>query len=352
MICMVEQSEIAIGVTFGILAGIVLNLGLILQKLAVDKYQNDEKFMRSMVKNRMWLLGAILNFLLGSLIIPMIARFFIGQGLLQGLSAAGLIILAIGSVKIIKESLTQTEIIAIVVLMVGIVVLAFSALYSDIVEYDYVGGGFPGRLFIATAIILGTCGGLFLVQRYLPKYRGVSLAIIAGLLPALTNNFWLDAVLGTMVSVTEGTPHPIETTIFILGSVFVLIMDVAGMMVLTRAFSYGDANKLVPVSLIPLLITPMISFLWVYNLTVPHAWSVLFFYLGTAIILASTFVLARRQVLVEEFGKDIQGDKEQQATSLPATSEGMTQLEDQLDIPEVEVEVQETPKKNPPEETQ
>lgn len=50
-----------LGVLFAILAGIFGNIGTICQKKVVNKVSNEAKFMRSLIKNPLWLFGLILQ---------------------------------------------------------------------------------------------------------------------------------------------------------------------------------------------------------------------------------------------------------------------------------------------------
>ena len=94
-----------LGVILTILGGVVNNLAVIMQKYEINKLpKGEEKLMKTLIKKPLWLIGLIIQLGLSSILI-IVAQILIGPALVPGLMAAGLIILAIGSVKILNESL-------------------------------------------------------------------------------------------------------------------------------------------------------------------------------------------------------------------------------------------------------
>lgn len=82
------------GVLFAILSGVATNIGTILQKKVVNELSTDTKLMGNLIRNKLWLLGLLLGFVVGA-IFYMIAQSFIGPALILGLMNSGLIVLAI-----------------------------------------------------------------------------------------------------------------------------------------------------------------------------------------------------------------------------------------------------------------
>ncbi|MHA1237535.1 MAG: DMT family transporter, partial [Candidatus Hodarchaeales archaeon] len=116
-----------LGVTLAILAGFVINYGMVLQKKVVNAHKNDEEFLKNLAKNPTWLTGLVLQFVLGT-IFMLTAQLFIGPALIPGLMASGLIILAVSSVKILGETLSRYEILGIAVMILATVLLGLSEL--------------------------------------------------------------------------------------------------------------------------------------------------------------------------------------------------------------------------------
>ena len=94
------------GVFLAIIAGSINNIGLVLQKKVVNEVSEEAKFFRSLVKKPLWITGLLMELIIGSVFF-MIAQIYIGPALIPGLMAFGLIFLAIGSVKIVGETLKK-----------------------------------------------------------------------------------------------------------------------------------------------------------------------------------------------------------------------------------------------------
>ena len=86
-----------LGIIFAILAGCTTNIGLLFQKKVVNQVPDEAKLMKTLIKNKLWLLGIILEFGIGSIFF-ILTQSFLGPALVPGLMASGLIILALGSI--------------------------------------------------------------------------------------------------------------------------------------------------------------------------------------------------------------------------------------------------------------
>ena len=65
-----------LGIVMAILAGIVNNFGIVLQKKIVNKIRDNSKFTRNLIKNPLWLLGLGLQTFVGGLFL-FIAQIFL-----------------------------------------------------------------------------------------------------------------------------------------------------------------------------------------------------------------------------------------------------------------------------------
>jgi len=75
------------GVILAILSGVVNNYGTVVQKKIVNKYREDTKFMKSLIKNPTWLFGLILQTIIDGILF-FIAQIYIGPTLIPGLMGA------------------------------------------------------------------------------------------------------------------------------------------------------------------------------------------------------------------------------------------------------------------------
>ena len=107
------------GVIFGVLGGFAHYFGLILEKYVINKMSNDDKLMKTLVREPLWLFAIFVRFGIGSILF-IFAQIIIGPAITPGLMASGLIILAIGSIKILGEKLNYMEIAAIIVMIAAV----------------------------------------------------------------------------------------------------------------------------------------------------------------------------------------------------------------------------------------
>lgn len=288
------------GIVLAISSGVVNNLGLVFQKKVVNEVPlelRDERFMRTLLKNPLWLSGLLLQLVLGGLLF-MIAQLYIGPALIPGLMAAGLIVLSLGSVKIIGETLQKLEIVGIILMISAIVLLGLSGLSIAIEDYNLLDFEFLLHVAIFTIILLIVALSCEFTQRTYEKHRGVLLAIESGCMFALSN-FWVFPMMATVAHVFNLTFIPIELGIFIFASVFLVLANLYGISKIQNSFRIGQASLLVPIQQIPVQITPAFVYLTIFMLTPPTIYSIYFLIIAIILILVSSFLLAKRQSQLE-----------------------------------------------------
>ncbi|MFX1260013.1 MAG: hypothetical protein ACFFAN_19360 [Promethearchaeota archaeon] len=131
-----------LGVLFAIFAGFIINIGVLLQKKIINKNKNELKFMVSLVKNPLWIFGILLQIVIGGLIFYLIAIIFIGPALVPGLMASGLIILSLGSVKLLNEKVEKKEIIGTGLMIIGIFLLGLNQLTIHVSSFNMLDNSF------------------------------------------------------------------------------------------------------------------------------------------------------------------------------------------------------------------
>lgn len=94
-----------LGIVLALVDGFLNNIGILFQKLAINRLPEGKKVTKGLVKNKVWLFGFIVNGYL-PLIFSIPAVLLIGPALLPGFEATGLIWLALASVKYLKERLS------------------------------------------------------------------------------------------------------------------------------------------------------------------------------------------------------------------------------------------------------
>ena len=288
------------GVILAIASGISNNVGTVLQKKVVNDLPTEAKeqrFFRSLVKNGLWLVGLLLQLAVGTAFF-MLAQVYIGPALIPGLMAVGLIFLAIGSVKIVGESLTRTEIIGIALIIAATFTIAFSELVINIVVFDFLETGFLMRVAVFTVAIIVMIVILEASQRRVMRIRAIARALMSGLLIAMTN-YWIAILMATIVHVFDGTFVPLELGLFAISAVILVLDNIFALGTLQSAFLSGQANLIIPIQQVPIQITPGLVFLLMFFLPAPSVLSLVLFFAGVGMILISSFFLGRRQVALE-----------------------------------------------------
>jgi drug/metabolite transporter (DMT)-like permease len=290
-----------LGVLLAVACGVVNNVGMVLQKKVVNNLPvkaREERFKRSLARNPLWLVGLVLQLVIGSIFF-MLAQVYIGPALIPGLMAAGLIVLAVGSMRIIGEQLRIAEAIGIGVMIVGIVLLGVSGLVIGTESYDVLDVAFLTRVAIFTLALLVLAVGCALGQRQSVMYRGTLLAILSGCMFALSN-FWIFPLMATIVHVLSFTFVLVELTLFILAALILVLTNVFGISTIQDSFRVGHASLMVPIQQIPIQVAPAFVYIAVFMLSPPFgSHSLLLLGLGIGLILVSSFLLAKRQVQIQ-----------------------------------------------------
>ena len=284
------------GVILAIFSGVVNNYGTLLQKKVVNKHKDNPQFMRSLAKNPTWLFGLILQMVVGGLLF-FVAQMYIGPTLIPWLMAAGLIVLAVGSVKLLGEQLNISEIIGIVLMIVAIALIGFSNMAIDITDQDFLDFGLNFRIILFTVILFLISAILYVL--YLKGIiRGISLAIFSGIMFSLSN-FWISPLMGVLPPIFSGTFALTELLIFIFSIIILALSNYLGIVTIQKSLREGQVSNLIPIQQVPIQITPPFYYLLVFLLPIPSLYSLIFLIAGISLVIASSFLLGKRQAQIE-----------------------------------------------------
>ncbi|MBN2153134.1 MAG: hypothetical protein JW839_16900 [Candidatus Lokiarchaeota archaeon] len=291
-----------IGIVLGITAGVCLNIGFILQKKAVNDIPPEarsKKLLGTLVRTPIWLVGLVVQ-ILGSAVLVMIAQFFIGPALLPGLMAAGLIAMAVGAARILKETLKRAELVGIALMILAIVFLAMTGLSVDVEGQDLLDPGFLWRVSVFTVVLFAAVATCEILQRRAERFRGVLLALESGTYLALAN-FWVSPFSINLGHLFGGTlVWPDEFILGLVGGLMLAITNVIGISVLQKAFTCAQATNVVPLQQVPVNIAPVFVYFGIFLLAPPTAVSTPLLIAGIALIITSSFFLTKRQAKLGE----------------------------------------------------
>ncbi len=284
------------GVFLAILDGVLVYSGTIIQKKVINEVPADAKFLLSLVKNPWWLLGFCLQAV--GTVLFLLAQGFIGPTLIPGLMASGMIILTIGSVKILKENLKPSEYLGIFLMMGAITFIGFSNMGIDINQINFLDNDLIVRISIFTiSLFLLSLICLILQKRNIR--RGISLAVFSGLMYGLSN-FWISPLIAFIFQIFAGNFQTTELLIFITASIILVLTNLFGITEMQKSLRLAQASNVVPIQQVPIQIAPPFYFLAVYLLPVNKVYSVFFLLIGIGLVIASSFLLGKRQAEIEK----------------------------------------------------
>ena len=274
-------------------------IGALIQKSVINKHSNDPKFIRSLVKNPIWFMGLLLQIVIGGLVFYFIAIIFLGPALVPGLMSAGLIVLALGSVKILKETLGKEEIFGILLMIVGVTLLGFSELSNDVSTFDILDSGFIFRIIVFTIVVLSLAIIIEVLRRKHEKSKGLLMAIEAGLILSL-NTVWASPGTTVVTHVIDGIIIEEEIIFGIIIGIVLLLIVAIGITIGQISLKYGQANILVPLTSVPIQIIPVIAFFIIFLSMPSNILSVLYLIIGFIFIISSSFLLSKCQAKLKQ----------------------------------------------------
>ncbi|MBN2242121.1 MAG: hypothetical protein JW793_05480 [Acidobacteria bacterium] len=292
-----------LGVVTALFCGGCMQAGILLQKKVVNDMPPEEKerrFLRTLLKNPRWLTGLFLEYGVGTAAF-MTAQALIGPALVPGLMAAGLIVLVIGSVGIMGETLHLAEYAGIGMMIAGIALLGLSELEIgvDVVRACLAEAGISVRIAILTVCLFALWGMTHLISLRGSRRKGILMAFSNGF-PFAISNFWISPLLAVFAAVFTGSGTRGQAALFVLASVILVGCNVFGIRQTNEAFRFAQASNIIPIQQLSVQITPILFYFYVYALAPPKSASVVFMITGVALILAAAFLLGRRQSEIEK----------------------------------------------------
>lgn len=227
----------------------------------------------------------------------MVAQLFIGPALISGLMSSGLIILAIGSVKILGEKLQTIEIFGIALNIIGIFLLSFSGISLDLSSYNIIEQNFLIRTLIFVFLFILVIIIFELIYRKFIK-SGLILALEAGILYSFVA-LWSSLLTVSLGHLFKDTFQIIESLVLIPSLGFVGIFIGLSIIYSQRTLKMGKAHILGPLRGVPTQIFPVLIHFLVFGESILGVGSLIFLFLGLSIIIIASFILGKRQTDIE-----------------------------------------------------
>ena len=293
------------GIAFALLAGAASQAGHICQKLVVNQEAGRGKgFFARLLHRPLWLAGLLLEIGV-STVFFLLAQVRLGPALIPGLTATGLIVLAVGSAWIVREPLRFAELLGIALLIASAVLLGRSRLAIDVGSFDILEWRFLGRAAAFSAAVTALFFALRLRRRSplfaagagrgaKPAIRGARTALGSGLLYVLSN-FWVGPFMGAVLRLFRGELGPAVWAMFAFGSAALVLTNLFGIAELQRAFRVSRAAVAAPLQILPTQVAPALVYLLVFRLPPPSRAALWQFALGACLILVSSLLMGGRQ---------------------------------------------------------
>jgi drug/metabolite transporter (DMT)-like permease len=287
-----------LGVSMAVFCGVLINGGLLCQKKVINKIPKEarkKRFMRTLIRNPLWRTGFLLE-VIGGTVTFMLAQNYIGPALVPGLMATGYIVLVIGSIRILGETLNRLEYMGILLLFFGVALLGLSALEirDETVREALAAPGTISRIVVFTAAMSALWGLTYFAALRGKGRKGIIMGFSNGF-PFCLSNFWIAPLLAFIWIVLGGNGTPNQIILFVVSCIIMIVVNLLGIRQTQEAFKFADAHNVIPMQQIPVQIAPILYYFYVFSLESPSGRSVIYILTGVLCIIVSGFLLARRQ---------------------------------------------------------
>lgn len=291
------MGQYGLGVACAVLSGVMNACGAILQKNAVNQIPPDERaqgLMRRLVGDRRWVLGLAMSMGVGSALV-LTAQSLIGPALVPGLSASGLVVLALASTRFIGEKLRPAEMLGVVSLVCGVALLGLSRLEIRGADVNLHDGALLLRL-LAFSVGLALCCLSFLLasSRARDEARGLMVAMAASFLYCLSN-LWILPLIVTIGRVFGGRADLLEGVLFVASCVMLVGTNAGGIRGVQEAYRFAPASKVQPIQQVSTQTVPILIYFLVFQQRAVGS-ALLFAPAGVALIVIGGFLVAGRRL--------------------------------------------------------
>ncbi|GAB4326645.1 MAG: hypothetical protein Kow0069_33200 [Promethearchaeota archaeon] len=292
--------DYGLGVAAAIAGGSANFAGQVLIKKGINDTppeRRNDGLIRSLVRNPTWVAGMVLLVGVGGVLL-LAAQLLVGAALVPGLTAFGLAVLAVGSVKLLGEKLRKAELLAIFLLGVAITLVGLSGLSIEPSLERFSDPGFRTRV-VAWSVAFGAAwAGFFVAGKRAERYGAIYLAVGAGL-PFVLGNLWMQPLVLAMTRVFGGNYEPVALVVLVAGGAVEAVANVLGLAHFQYALNAGNATIVVPVQQAPQQVAPVVIYFFIYRLAPPAAYSLPFLVAGMVLVVVCGFLLSRRQAQLE-----------------------------------------------------
>lgn len=320
---MIDLISAIVGIVFALVATLCFNLAIVFQKkgLNFEPDINIEGGIRGiiksflgLIKNKWWAIGALLG--IGGWPFYIISIGLVGVLVTEPVMASGFLVFVIAAVKILDEQVSWLEYIAIGMLTISPVLLAFAGISN--VEFDVYAFVLPLIIFLSITLFIS------LLSFYLSKKkRGTSMEALfmmfcGAILFALGGTFTNILARAIVISNFNLTWYSLFEILFaifwwdyshlliFLGFWGMAIMNLSSMAFYQGAIQKGKAVVMYPILDSIALIIPLVAGLFVFQQTFENTF---LFVIAIIFVMIGSLVLSRYQAEIETM--DVEDVKEE-----------------------------------------
>jgi len=204
---MVEILNVIGGITLALIATLLFNFGIVLQKIGLSKtpemniqngISNIIESFKYFFKNKYWLTGTIMGLI--GLIPYTISMGLIGILVVQPLMSVGLIIFVLAAITFLKEKIKPLEIMGVIMLGISPFLIVFAGISE--IRIDLLDFSLPFIIFFVLIIIACISIYYFSILKKGTLLEAISLIIIGGLLfslGAISTNILAQAIINAKI---------------------------------------------------------------------------------------------------------------------------------------------------------
>nr|MDO8113010.1 hypothetical protein [Candidatus Sigynarchaeota archaeon] len=285
------ELEFAAGVACTLAAAAINSIGIVLQKLDINRsgLKEDSSIML-FLKRPVWVTGILFQTII------LFPFFFLGIALIgvtlaQPLATAGLLVFVAGSVLVLKEKVSRREWTGVWLMIAALFMVSASGVVGDITITVLFRESFLANSIVFTGILFGlVCIGVLAVKKRgkwevqgYGIFFGVSYAIVSIAGQFVTIGF--DALLGNGADPAGWVSTMLGIAGVVLGTIFGIIFT-------QKAFHKSQAINVVPISNSIINVLPIIAGTYLFGQAIVF----LFIFIpGIVLLIASATLLSRFQ---------------------------------------------------------
>jgi len=292
-----------LGILVALVGGIAFNVGVLIQKSAVDRARRDAPLMRGLLKSPVWVAGFVVQFAVGTPLY-LLSVGLIGPAVVPGLMSIGLIVLAFGAVRLQHERLSNKEIIGIAFIVAGVAAFGFTRLSIDLQSFSMKESGLLLRTgILAVVLIAGALGCGWGAGRLVRRQERAHALESATALYAIQGGLWynvanlcLGFITSGFVRFGAGDADLAEFAIFFVAVAIAAGGGAWGIAATQHALANGRVAVAIPLQNAVAQLLPVCVFFFVYRPYSPPALSFVFLAVAAGLLVTGLIFLTNRLV--------------------------------------------------------